>query len=337
MVASIINEGRSIGEIAADLGISSGFLSTSINKHFFTPASPAYSPQLLAKARENKAIKMKESLEMPIDWDRTVSLVNEGRTLTDIARTMGVSDTGLGDRFRSRYGDPASLFYDPSLIARVRENHLRQRGERTRTMRQEPGRREEQSRRVRELWQDPEYVARTTQIWDAERREEQSRRTREMWQDPEYAAHMAQIWDAQHREEASRRTREMWQDPEFVARMTQMWQEPEYREEAARRTREMWQDPEFAARMRQMTTEMWQNPEHVERMRRIFRDPEYRRKVHENHPAQANFWQWISKFPPEKQREILRAINAKASESALPQFTSQASWVASNCKFASTY
>jgi len=84
------------------------------------------------------------------------------------------------------------------------------------------------------------------------------------------------------------------------------------------RSKSTTQSPEFRAKMSQITQQAWQNPEYRERMiqaiRQVWRDPKYKEKMLPKIPQWDDFWSWLDTFPPEKQKEIMRAMMAKLRE-----------------------
>jgi DNA-binding CsgD family transcriptional regulator len=100
----------------------------------------------------------------------------------------------------------------------------------------------------------------------------------------------AEAWDDDRREQTSERFKKQWEDPEHKEMMRgvseQYWNNPANRENASLREKARWEDdPTIRERAVKKREEYWAN-----------------------YPG--GFNAWIQSFPPEKQKEILNAINA---------------------------
>jgi DNA-binding XRE family transcriptional regulator len=158
-----------------------------------------------------------------LDWNLFERRIGEGATIGELAHELGANRDTIAVRYKQRYGDPNSPYYNPSMLERAIKNAEEMR-----------------SRKIREQWEDPEY-----------------------------------------REMRSRKTREQWENPEYRETMKKVHEDPEFREMRSRKTREQWENPEYQEMKSKRQKEWWKA---------------------------TGFKEWLSKFPPEKQQQIMTAI-----------------------------
>lgn len=129
-------------------------------------------------------------------------------------------------------------------------------------------------------WQDPEYRAvmmvHLREYWS--RSEERSQNSKQLWQNPEFKVKMSEIqkdlWqNPMHRAKIHEGRKGIWQNLEYRSKMI---------EERQRR----WQDPKFKEKMYVANKKAWENPERKDHMRErikaLWQTSEYREKVVSN-------------------------------------------------------
>lgn len=142
-----------------------------------------------------------------------------------------------------------------------------------------PGRAINNSRIMKELWQDPEYRRKVREGQNTPEAKLKhsvgtSHATKRMWQNPEIRTKIIEsrkqtYQDPQYKARASKRFKELWQNPEFKARMAEirkrLWQEPEFRkmmiEAQSESALRKWQNPEYRQRQVEAQMRSWQAPE----------------------------------------------------------------------------
>lgn len=297
-VARLIREGLTSVPMAERLHVNPTWLRKKIKDRFYDQASPYYSPELLAKSRENVSKTTREKKQSPIDWDVVLRRINEGAILATIATEQGLSAGGLQGRIKSRFLDPDSPDYNPQIAERIAENASNARSEKSLIRWQDPEFRKLREDEARIRAQDP----------DLRRRVGEESRAR--WEQEEYRERMSEKSRQQHQvpgytEMLHNKARERWSnDPEFAARMKEeqsvrqraLMADPEKRRRQVELGKERFSDPAERARMSELMKRYWENPT----------DPRHQLQ-------RSNFQEWLAAFPAEKQEEILRAIRAKMS------------------------
>jgi hypothetical protein len=76
---------------------------------------------------------------------------------------------------------------------------------------------------------------------------------------------------------------------------------PEQRAKQSQYIKARWQDPEYQELQRQHAIKRWQDPQYRAQKMQYIQD----------RWNKTDFWQWLNTFPPEKQKEIIHAINAR--------------------------
>jgi hypothetical protein len=152
----------------------------------------------------SKNCKFATTKKLQIDWDFVLRRINEGKTISAIAREIGASHSGLSRRIKLKFLDPNSPTHDAQIASKIRENE-------------------------RARWEDPEYkaeqAARMRSLWTPEFREAHENRLRQQWLDPAYREEQSKLMSEQ--------ARARWADPEYRAKkteeMNQQWLDPAYR------------------------------------------------------------------------------------------------------------
>lgn len=321
-VARLIQEGLTNGPVAERLHLNPTWLSAKTRARFYSPDSPHYSPELLTKSRENLSAILRErtTLQMapqkiPINWDIVLQRINEGVTLIPIAAEQGINESSLRQRIKSKFLNQNSPDYNPQIAEKIRENASNASRDSTLRRWQDPEYRRNQEERLRRFWDDPEYRRRKVE------------ESRARWEQEEYRQMMSEKAQLQHQapgftDMLHEKAKERWRDdPEFAARMREeqsersriMWADPEGRQRQMERLQEQFADPAERARMSEIARQYWENPNPRHSLMR------------------SNFWEWIAAFPPEKQKDILRAINARDAGKRSPP--AALAWIKGFCKF----
>jgi len=120
------------------------------------------------------------------------------------------------------------------------------------------------------------------------------------WQDPEYRRQQSEafeerirVWEQEHPGQRSELMSAWWREhPE---------QRRQQSEALSEQNRERWRSPEFRQQQSESQQERWQDPE--------LRKQQSDRMI--DHWGKNDFWEWISQFPNEKQKQILKAIHTR--------------------------
>lgn len=140
------------------------------------------------------------------------------------------------------------------------------------------------SKIMKELWQDPEFRKKALENRDTPEAKEKhfqgnSEAAKRMWQNPESRTKIIEsrkraYQSPEYRSKRSELSREMWQNPDYVAALScihkKLWQDPDFikimSEAQSKAAIKRWQNPDYRDYQIESAKKRWQNPEFVRKM-----------------------------------------------------------------------